>query len=297
MPRLLTSSNPENRIIVNESWFSETANGFGMSIQIKEKIHDERSPYQHIEVFETESFGRLLALDGIIMLTSRDNFIYHEMLTHPVLFSHSNPKNVVIVGGGDCGVLKEVLKHDHIETVLQVELDERVTRVSEQFFPELCESNSDPRATFLYHDAIQWMKDAKNNSADIIILDTTDPAGQAARLFTKTFYNDCYRVLRDSGIMMVQSESPLLDLMLLRDMRKAMDEATFDDIVTILFPQCTYPSGWWSASMARKGQKLNGYRETAARKKTFTTRYYNADIHVASQILPNFVCEALDADR
>ena len=278
---------------LDKNWFSEAAQGYAMSLRIKGKLHEEQTPYQKIEIFETETFGNLMTLDGITMLTGRDNFIYHEMMSHPALFTHSNPKHVVIVGGGDCGTLKEVLRHEQIESVTQVELDERVTRISEQYFPDLCESNSDSRATLLFQDAIQWMQDAKAETVDIVILDTTDPVGQAERLFTAPFYKDCNRVLRDGGIMVAQSESPLLDLKILVAMRKEMKEAGFTDLKTIQFPLSTYPSGWWSATMARKGQMLQGFRETAARKKEFPTRYYNADIHQACQKLPNFVLEVL----
>ena len=139
---------------LDDSWFTEKAKGYGMSIKIREKLHDEQSLYQRIEIYETESFGRLMTLDGITMLTSRDNFIYHEMMSHPVLFTHSNPKSVVIVGGGDCGTLREVLRHKEVERALQVELDERVTRVSEKYFPELCESNNDPHPNNTIRDLV-----------------------------------------------------------------------------------------------------------------------------------------------
>lgn len=229
--------------MTEESWFTEKAKGFGLALKITAKIHDENSPYQHIEVFETETFGRLLALDGLTMLTSRDNFIYHEMMSHPALFIHSNPKHVVIVGGGDCGTLKEVLKHREVEEVLQVELDERVTRVAEEFFPELCESNGDERAQFLFVDAIQWMADAPASSVDVILLDTTDPVGQASRLFSADFYRDCLRVLREGGVMVAQSESPLFDMEIITSIHKAMHAAGASDIKTIHFPQCTYQIG------------------------------------------------------
>ena len=279
---------------LDDSWFTEQAKGYGMSIKIREKIHDEQSRYQRIEIYDTETFGRLMTLDGITMLTSRDNFIYHEMMSHPALFTHSNPKNVVIVGGGDCGTLREVLKHKEVERALQVELDERVTRVSEEYFPELCESNKDPRAVFLFQDAIQWMGAAEGDSIDVIILDTTDPVGQAARLFSPEFYGDCLRVLREGGLMVAQSESPLFDTVIIQHIHQAMLAAGADDVKTIQFPQCTYPSGWWTATMARKGLKLKGFRETAARRKPFKTRYYTADIHFACQALPAFLLESLE---
>lgn len=276
------------------SWFTERANGYGITLEIKGRLHDEQTPFQRIEIFETESFGRLMTLDGLVMLTSRDNFIYHEMMTHPVLFTHTNPKVVVVVGGGDCGTLQEVLKHQQVRKAVQVEIDERVTRVSEEYFPELCAANGDPRAEFVFQDAIQWMREAGEASLDVIILDTTDPVGQAARLFSPEFYADCLQALRDGGILVAQSESPLFNAELIQHIHKSMREAGAADVATIHFPQCTYPSGWWSATMARKGQQFKGFRETAARKKTFATRYYHADIHFACQALPSFLGEALE---
>lgn len=281
---------------LDENWFTEAAHGLGMSLEIREKLHEEQSPYQKIEIYETTSFGRLMTLDGLTMLTSRDNFVYHEMMSHPALFNHPNPKDVAIVGGGDCGTLREVLKHDSIQSAIQIELDERVTRVSEQFFPELCESNGDPRATLLFEDAIAWMTNAQPESLDIIILDTTDPVGQAKRLFAEPFYSDCGNALREGGIMVAQSESPLLNLDLIQDMRHEMQKAEFTEIQTIHFPQVTYPSGWWTATLARKGQRFGDFREQMARHKTFPTRYYNADLHRASAALPQFMLDAFNGD-
>lgn len=281
---------------LDSKWFIEEAGGFAMSVKIRGKVHEEQTSFQRIEVYDTEEFGYLLTLDGITMLTSRDNFIYHEMLSHPALFTHPAPKDVVIVGGGDCGTLKEVLKHAAVKEATLIELDERVTRVSEQFFPELCESNSDPRAQFHFGDGIQWMAEAPAESVDVIALDTTDPVGQAARLFSAPFYRDCLNVLRGGGIMVAQSESPILDLDLIKNIRKAMAEAGSEDIMTLNFPQCTYPSGWWTATMARKGERFSGFREGDARQKAFATRYYNAQVHAGSLALPEFMREAFNED-
>jgi len=282
---------------LDENWFSEAAQGYAMSLQIKGKVHEERSPYQCIEVYETETFGYLMTLDGITMLTSRDNFIYHEMMSHPALFTHSNPKHVVIVGGGDCGTLREVLKHEQVLSVTQVELDERVTRVAEKFFPELCDSNNDPRAQLLFQDAIRWMQAADAGTHDIIILDTTDPVGQAERLFSAPFYTDCYRVLREGGIIVAQSESPLMDLDILKSMRKEMTKAGFEHLQTIQFPLPTYPSGWWTATLARKAQPFTSFREQNAKLKPFETRYYSAEIHRACSALPPMLKQALGLDK
>lgn len=278
---------------LDENWFSEPALGHAISLELNQKLHEEKSPYQTIEIYETKTFGRLMTLDGLFMLTSRDNFIYHEMMSHPALYNHPNPKDVAIVGGGDCGTLKEVLKHDTVITATQIELDERVTRVSEQFFPELCASNNDPRSTLLFEDAIAWMARAEPNSLDVIILDTTDPVGQAKRLFEEPFYRDCLNALREGGIVVAQSESPLLMLEVLTDLRSEMKKADFTEVQTIQFPLSTYPSGWWTATQARKGQKFGDFREQMARHKPFATKYYNADIHKACSALPQFVLDVL----
>ena len=193
-------------------WFTEIFQneGTAFSLQIKKHLHNEQSKYQTLDIYDTETFGKLMVIDGCVMLTQRDNFLYHEMMSHPALFTHSQPKNVVIIGGGDCGTLKEVLKHDSVESVVQVDIDERVTRLSEQFFPELCEMNEDPRARLLFDDGIAWMKNAQAGSIDVVIIDSTDPVGPAEGLFAVDFYRDCYRVLSDGGVLVQQSESPLL---------------------------------------------------------------------------------------
>jgi len=277
---------------LDENWFSESAQGHAMSLEINQKLHEEKSPYQSIAIYETKTFGRLMTLDNLTMLTSRDSFIYHEMMSHPALYNHPNPKDVAIVGGGDCGSLKEVLKHDTVKKVTQIELDERVTRVSEQYFPELCESNDDPRAALVFEDAISWMKNVEPNSLDVIILDTIDPVGRSKCLFQEPFFRDCINALREGGIVVAQSKSPLLDLQIIMDLRAEMQKADYVEIQTIQFPVATNPSGWWTASMARKGQKFGDFREQMARHKPFGTKYYNADIHKACSALPQLMQDA-----
>jgi len=274
-------------------WYTERYDGSALQLQVSSRIHHEQSPWQTIEVFETTHFGRLLTLDGLVMLTSRDNFIYHEMLAHPALFSHTQPRDVAIIGGGDCGVLQQVLQHEEVQRAVQVELDERVTRVTEQYFPELCSANEDPRAELLFTDGIAWMETRQAESLDVIILDTTDPVGQAARLFSEDYYRCCQQALRPGGVLVVQSESPLFNQGLIRDIRQRMGAAGFEAVSTLHFPQYTYPSGWWSATMAGKDCQLDSFRERAALNKGFATRYYNAGIHSASQALPQFLLDAL----
>ena len=281
---------------LNDQWFTEICAecGSAFSMELKAKLHEEQTPYQRIEVFETKTFGTVMVIDGFVMLTERDNFIYHEMMAHPALFSHRKPTNVLIIGGGDCGTLREVLKHSEVETVRQVEIDERVTRVSERYFPELCEFNDDRRAEFHFADGIDWVKHTAPNTTQVIIVDSTDPIGPAAGLFSEDFYRDCHQALADGGIIVHQSESPLFHRKeIIEPMRHAFRRAGFQDIKTLHFPQCSYPSGWWTATMACKDKPIEFVREPAAQHKRFATKFYNAAIHHACSAIPEFLQPSL----
>ena len=277
------------------SWFTEAhqASGSSIGFRTEQLLHAEKTPFQTIEIYKTTDWGNLMVIDGCVMLTSRDNFLYHEMMTHPALFTHARAKRVVIIGGGDCGTLREVLKHEEVESAVQVEIDERVTRLAEQYFPELCEANHDPRAELLFIDGIKYMAEAEPESLDLIIVDSTDPVGPAEGLFNAAFYGSCYKALRHGGILVQQSESPIAHLDLIKSMRSAMRTAGFSAVRTLPFPQPFYPTGWWSCTMVRKGGDLSGFRERGAISKNFPTRYYNADIHRAALAQPEFMREAL----
>jgi spermidine synthase len=279
--------------MLDNQWFSEAVNsdGSAFSLKIKRKLHEEQSEFQFLEIYETEHFGNLMVIDGCTMVSTRDNFFYHEMMSHPVLFSHPSPKKVWIIGGGDCGTLKEVLKHPEVEQAVQIDIDERVTRLAEIYFPELCESNNDPRAELKFIDGIKWVKDAAPNSVDIIIVDSTDPVGPAEGLFCAEFYRDCFNCLTENGIVIQQSESALFHMKILAEMRGEMQAAGFQHLQTVFFPQCLYPSGWWSATMASKAD-LSVFREQDAINKGFDTIYYNSDIHRASLAMPEFFKKA-----
>jgi len=279
---------------LDDTWFTEIhqADGSAFSLKVKAKLHDEQTPFQRIEIYDTVHWGKLMTIDGFYMLSTRDNFLYHEMMSHPALFTHPDPKKVLIIGGGDCGTLSEVLRHPQVERVWQVDIDEAVTRLSQIHFPELCECNGDERAQLLFDDGIKWVHDADDASLDIIIVDSTDPIGPAEGLFNKAFYEQCHRILRSGGLLVQQSESPLYHLKLLKEMHGAMRGAGFKATKTHYFPQPVYPSGWWSATMACKDADIQGFREAAARNKIFKTRYYNADIHRAALAQPEFCKEA-----
>lgn len=281
--------------IPEQSWFTEAHESSGSSIGFRThaRLHSEKSAFQTIEIHDSTDWGKLMVIDGCMMLTTRDNFFYHEMMAHPALFTHARAKRVVIIGGGDCGTLREVLRHDEVEHAVQVEIDERVTRLAEQYFPELCEANNDPRAQLLFDDGIKYMAECDPESVDVVIVDSTDPVGPAEGLFNAAFYTSCFKALKPGGIFVQQSESPLAHLQLIKSMRSAMRVAGFQAVRTLTFPQPCYPTGWWSATLARKGADLSGFRERGAQTKQFDTRYYNADIHKAALSLPEFMRDEL----
>ncbi len=280
---------------LDSHWFTELCEegGSAFSLKILRKLHEEQTDYQRIEIYETEQFGNLMVIDGFIMLSARDNFLYHEMMSHPALFTHPDPRRVVIIGGGDCGTLREVLRHPGVEQVLQVEIDERVTRLSERYFPELCEANGDPRVEFLFGDGIRWMAEAEAGSRDLVIVDSTDPIGPARGLFTEAFYRDCHRVLGDDGILVQQSESPMYHMDILLPMHRAMRAAGFAHTHSLHFPQPVYPTGWWTATLGSKRVAPADFRAADAAARPFPTRYYNADIHRAALAMPEFFRAAL----
>ena len=277
------------------TWLYENFEPAGSAIgfRVTRKLDEVQSPFQKIEIYDSTDWGKLMVIDGAMMVTTRDNFLYHEMMSHPALFTHPDPKDVVIIGGGDCGTLREVLRHPGVRKAVQCDIDEQVTRMAEKYFPELCESNGDPRAEVLFDDGIASMKNAAPGSLDVVIVDSTDPVGPAEGLFNKAFFESCFRALKDDGILVQQSESPLVLLDLIRAMRAEMGKAGFSSFQTLPFPQPCYPTGWWSCTLARKGLGFN-FREADARAKGFVTRYYSADVHKGAQALPPFVAEALD---
>lgn len=285
---------------LDTSWFSEAVPAEGTAFSLKlgagKKLEQIQSPFQKIEIYDTQNFGKLMVIDGYIMLTSRDNFLYHEMMSHPVLFTHPRPRRVLIIGGGDCGTLREVLKHPDIELVQQVDIDEQVTRLSEKYFPELCLSNNDARAELHFADGIKWLSDTEDGFYDVIIVDSTDPVGPGEVLFTAEFFTNCHRALADNGLLVQQSESPLLHAhSIIMPMHKNMRKSGFQSTQTLNFPQPCYPSGWWSCTMAAKSGQIPKIRAESVENRGFINHYYNVDIHRASTALPEFLKSMIES--
>lgn len=276
---------------LGDGWFSEAyePGGSAFSLKITEKLHEVQSPFQKVEVYATETFGNLMVIDGATMVSTRENFFYHETMSHPALFTHPDPRRVLIIGGGDCGTLREVLKHPGIEQVQQVDIDEEVTKAALLYFPELCESNNDPRAELYFDDGIKWAAEAEAGYYDIIIVDGTDPVGPGEGLFNEAFYRSCMRALSDNGILVQQTETPLYHMGLLKQVRSALASAGFINMHTMTFPQPIYPTGWWAATMSFKQGSVEQYRADAIASKVFETQYYNLDIHRAVLAQPEFM--------
>ncbi len=288
---MMSDTNPN---LSNQQWCTEIYDDSAFALKIKSKLASKQSEFQLVEVYETESFGNLLMLDGCTMVSTRENFLYHEMMSHPALFTHPDPKTVVIIGGGDCGTLREVLRHPGVEKVHQIDIDKVVTEMSEKYFPELCESNDDPRADIQFADGIKFMAEAQDDSVDIIIIDSTDPVGPGEGLFNHAFYTNCLRALKADGIFVQQSESPLLHLDLLTEIREAMTDVGFTDLQHLNFPQMIYPSGWWSATLAKKSGQFDGFRTEQAQQASvdWNLNYYNVEVHQGAKALPNFLKKA-----
>lgn len=268
----------------DRKWFTEVnaEAGSAESWAIEAHLAHEVTDYQTIDVYRTTHWGNLMVIDGFVMLTTRDNFLYHEMMSHPALFSHPAPKRVLIIGGGDCGTLREVLAHETVERCTQVEIDEQVTRLSERFFPELCERNDDPRAELVFDDGLAHVANLEPASLDVIIVDSTDPIGPAEGLFGPAFVADCFAALADGGLFLQQSESPLVHQSLIAGIRSNMEKAGFSTIRTLGFPQPCYPSGWWSVTQARKGGEIEPVSAERFQASGIKTRYFNPGVHVGA---------------
>lgn len=283
---------------LKNGWFTETfeSEGSGFSLKITEKLESVKSEFQTIDIYATQTFGNLMVIDGCTMVSTRENFVYHEMMSHVPLFAHNNPEHVAIIGGGDCGTLREVLKHQSVRQAWQIDIDEQVTRMAEKYFPELCESNQDPRAHILFDDGINWIKQAAPESLDVIIIDSTDPVGPAEGLFAVDFYKDCFKALKKDGVLVQQTESPLYHTgSIIKNVKTDLADSGFNSSHCFVFPQVIYPSGWWSCTLAKKSGDACEFRMQDAQNKPFSTQYYNVGMHQAGLNLPEFMQKILNS--
>lgn len=269
-----------------ELWFTEKqTNSMGLSLKVQRTLATEHTQFQDLAVLETEQYGRVLVLDGIIQTTVFDEFVYHEMITHVPLFTHKDPKTVAIIGGGDGGAVREVVKHPGVERVVLIEIDERVVAASKQYLPEISSGLSDKRVEVRFEDGIRHIRENKG-VYDVIIIDSTDPIGAAVGLFSPEFYADVYESLKDDGVMAAQTESPFLNQDLIRRSFSAVREL-FPVTRLYLASSPTYPGGLWSFTLGSK--ENDPLSVPPERFINIPTRYYTPQVHQAAFTLPQFV--------
>jgi spermidine synthase len=230
----------------------------------------------------------------MVMCTERDEFHYHEMITHPVMHAHGNAKAILVIGGGDGGTIRELFKHDQVDKVTMVEIDESVIRASKQHLPNIACEFGNPKLNLIIGDGIQFLRDVPSNSFDLIILDGSDPVGPAEGLFTSAFYQDCHRALKAGGLIVTQGESPMFHQKTFVELNKCIKNIFgAQHVHTMLFHATTYPSGMWSLQVGVKGQyhpaKDFDYEKAQKFALAKGLRYYNADLHTAAFALPTFV--------
>jgi len=240
---------------------------------VEEVICQRKTKYQELIVFKNAYFGRVLALDGVVQLTERDEHFYHEMLAQVTLHTHLAPNDILIIGGGDGGTLREILKHDVVRSVTLVELDSGVIEASKEFFPSLSTGFNDPRTKVLETDGAVFLSQTEVKF-DLIIVDSTDPIGPAQSLFTSQFFTDAFSVLKGSGIFVAQTESLHFHLEFVRDIQHKLAKV-FNIVDLYTVPLATYAGNWWTFSIA---SKLHNPREPL-RKCEVPTRYYSDDVH------------------
>lgn len=281
----------EFRFAFTEYWQSNSGITFG----IEEVLFSEQSEYQHVRVLKTDAFGTLLTLDGLVMLTDRDEFVYHEMIAHPALCLLPDPKRVLVIGGGDGGTVREILRHPGIDHVDLVEIDQMVIDVSRKYFPGIASALDEPRLKISVKDGAEFVQRAEDGYYDLVIVDSTDPVGFAEALFGEDFYRDCHRILTDDGILVSQTESPF-DPAFRDSIRtaNAFLESLFAHAHLYLGSIPTYPMGTWSWTMASKTlNPVDDFDGQAAadRLRAFEDdlQYYNADLHTAAFAHPTFV--------
>lgn len=275
-----------------ELWFTERQTpDLAISLRVMRTLCRETTPYQELLVAETSAFGRLLSLGGTVQLTERDEFFYHEMLAHVPLAAHPAPKRVLVIGGGDGGTVREVLRHDGIEHVDLVEIDEAVVRAGRTYFPGVSSGLDDPRVAVHHADGIAFVADAAAGSYDVVLVDSTDPVGPAVGLFRSPFYADVARTLGAGGIVCAQSESPLLHGELIASLAAEMRQA-FAHAALYLCPVPTYPSGQWSFLAASQATDPSEPRPDVALQGT---RYYTPAVHRAAFTLPPYAAAHLRA--
>lgn len=278
-----------------ELWYTERhTDDVKFSIKVDRQLFSRQSEFQRIDVFESKQFGRFLTLDGYMMLTEKDEFIYHEMIVHVPMAVHPAVKNVLVIGAGDGGVVRELSKYDTIEQIDMVEIDELVVEVCKKYLPITACRLDDSRVKIYYQDGLKYIRN-KKQEYDLIIVDSTDPFGPGEGLFTKEFYGNCFNALKEDGIMVNQHESPFYPedaIAMQRAHKRIVESFEISKVYQAHIP--TYPSGHWLFGFAsKKYHPTRDFMEDKWKQRGIKTNYYNTNIQTGAFALPNYVEELL----
>ena len=279
-------------------WYTEEhSKEAKFSIKVLRQLYSVQSPFQKIDILESEEFGRFFTLDGYMMVTEKDEFIYHEMIVHVAMATNLNIKKVLVIGAGDGGTVRELTRYPTIEHLDMVEIDKMVVDVCKEFLPQTACKLDDPRVHLYFEDGLRYIR-SKENEYDLIIVDSTDPFGPGEGLFTKEFYGNCFKALTEDGILVNQHENAYYTSFA-QSMRRAHCR------IVNLFPICkvyqahipTYPSGHWLFGFAsKKYDPVADLKADAWNQLGIYTRYYNTDLHRGCFALPTYINELLERD-
>ena len=285
--------------VTRDIWMTERDEQIALSLKHKgERIFNGQSDYQKVEIYDTHAYGKLLTLDGMIMTSEKDEYVYHEMITHIPLQTLPNAKRVLIIGGGDGGAARECLRYEGIEEVVMVEIDGMVIDACKKHFPKIASEFDNPRLTLHVADGIDYVRNTADGSFDLVIVDSTDPVGPAEGLFTEKFYRDVYRILKPDGLMLTQSESPRFNTKVFQEIYQVYRGIYGQNNVHCYLAYIpTYPTGMWSFSYSSKNGQNPLTSFDAVKAESFAQKhglkYYNAVIHQAAFALPGFVKELI----
>ncbi|MFZ7126936.1 MAG: polyamine aminopropyltransferase [Desulfobacterales bacterium] len=273
-------------------WIRERHNDIvELGLRVEESLFSKKSAFQRVEIVRTAGHGRVLLTDGIVMTSERDEFIYHEMIAHVPLFVHPDPRRVLIIGGGDGGTAREVLRHRSVARVVMVEIDEVVIEACRRFMPALWPPE-DPRLEMVVGDGIRFAEES-DERFDVVLVDSSDPVGPAEGLFSRDFYGNVARLLAPGGILVTQAESPFYDVPIQRSIF-ANQRPFFDRLHMYLYSNLTYPGGLWSFGFASMNRcPLADFDASRMAEVSANLRYYNSRVHRAAFVLPGFIDASL----
>lgn len=276
-------------------WYTEDHSpNVRFSMRVDDHLYSGQSEFQKIDILQTVEFGKVLTLDGLVMVTEKDEFIYHEMITHVPMATNPKIRKVLVIGAGDGGTVRELTKYQTINQIDMVEIDKMVVDVCREYIPQTASQLDDPRVNLYYEDGLKFVRH-KENEYDLIIVDSTDPFGPGEGLFTKEFYGNCSKALTEDGILVNQHESPFYTedaLGMQRAHQRIIGFFPICDVYQVHIP--TYPSGHWLFGFAsKKYNPITDLDAEAWNRLGLKTMYYNTEVHVGSFALPNYVKEQL----